>query len=393
LQVAKRHDTVVLTRSGNRPLIERGLASLPPAAPRPQFVYFDHSPVAMATQKWGLPGTSWWRYQSWQKRAHQEIEQLQRRFKFDLLHHLTWATFRSVPAVWGHGVPTVWGPVTGIAYTPANLLPWRWPWELLHELVRNASNFRTRTRLDRAAGFCSAILVSTEETRSAFANSGIPTQVIPEAGIHEMPPPKPREMRSTLKLMFSGRILFYKGVHLALHALKASGVQAEFAIFGDGSLRRAMEHLARRLAISDRVKFHGWVDRDVLLGLYPDFDVFLFPSLHDGIPQALLEAMANGLPAICVDRGGPAMIVNEQCGIRVSPDNFDQLVADLARAIVRYDQDRALLAAHGADAYRRVTNHYRWDILGEQLNSVYHQVLEGRAGTLSNRSGPRPTGA
>ncbi len=394
LQVAKFHDTTVLTRSGNRPWIERGLAFLPPAAAQPQFAYFDHSPLAMATQKWRLPGSSWWRYQSWQKRAHNEVDQIKRRSKFDLVHHVTWATFRSVPAVWGHGVPTVWGPVTGIARTPSDLLPWRWPRELLHELLRNASNFRTRARLYRAAGFCSAILVSTEETRSAFASAGIPTRVMPEAGIYEMPPPKRCEPRSTLKLMFSGRIVFYKGVHLALHALKASGVQAEFAVFGDGSLRHAMEHLARRLAIHDRVRFHGWVDRKVLLGLYQDFDVFLFPSLHDGIPQALLEAMGNGLPAVCLDCGGPAMIVNEQCGIRVRPGSFDKLVEGLARAIVRYNEDRALLAAHGANAYSRVMDNYTWDMLGRQLDSVYHQVLEGCVDNdVPSRSGRRPTGA
>ena len=64
------------------------------------------------------------------KRARAEVARLQRQFRFDLLHHVTWASCRSVPAVWGHGVPMVWGPVAGLDALPWHLLPWLWPREL-----------------------------------------------------------------------------------------------------------------------------------------------------------------------------------------------------------------------------------------------------------------------
>jgi len=374
LEVAKAHDVTVLTRLSNRARIQQGLEALPPGTPVPRFAFFEHSPLALLAKRW-MPGLSWWCYQSWQGRACPEVARLQRQFRFDLLHHVTWASYRSSPAVWGHGVPTVWGPVTGVAATPWQLLPWRWPRELLHETLRNLSNRRATTRLARAADFCSAVLVSTEETRKAFAHSGVATWLVPEAGIHETASPQRHAPRPHLRLLFAGRLRFYKGVHFALRGLKTAGVGAELAVFGDGPLRRPMQRLARQLGLGSQVEFHGWVPRDSLLKLYAEFDVFLFPSLHDGIPQALLEAMACGLPVICLDCGGPGQVVAEGCGFKIPLRRLEEIVGGLAQAIACYDQRRELVPVHGLNAWRHAMQHYRWERLGEQVHAVYQHVL------------------
>ncbi len=376
LEMARRHDITVLTRPTSRPLIEQGLEALPVGASAPRFVFFEHSRMSALSKRWGIPGSLWWRYNSWQNRARLEVARLHAEFRFDLLHHLTWATYRSVPAIWGHGVPTVWGPISGNAATPWHLLPWRWPRDLTHELVRIASNRLAADRLATAARYCSAIIVSTEETRQAFARAGVAVHLLPESGIHKVPEPKRRLRFPRLKLVFAGRVVFYKGVHLALHALKAAGVEADFAVFGDGTLRRGMQRLARRLNLGSQVTFHGWVSRDQLLNSYADFDVFLFPSLHDGIPQALLEAMANGLPVICLNCGGPGRVVVDGCGLKIPPGRFDEMVRGIAGAITHYNIHRDAIVRDGTNGWRHVMREYRWEQLGQRIGLIYQQVLD-----------------
>jgi glycosyltransferase involved in cell wall biosynthesis len=101
----------------------------------------------------------------------------------------------------------------------------------------------------------------------------------------------------------------------------------------------------------------------------------MFPSLHDTGGFAVIEAMFNELPVICLDCGGPAVAVRDGCGIRVPVQARDQVIEGLAAAIRRYDQDRHLLLSHGQAARESILEHYDWDKRGEQMNEVYEQIL------------------
>lgn len=111
-----------------------------------------------------------------------------------------------------------------------------------------------------------------------------------------------------------GRLTPIKGIEYVLQAgalliHQRPMLQIHIVVVGDGPLREALEGLARRLGISDRVRFLG-ERHDVphLLGL---LDVFAMPSLHEGIPMALLEALAAGCPVIASDVGGVPEIIRD----------------------------------------------------------------------------------
>src|SRR5947209_4514992 len=138
LQMARFHDVTVLTRENNRQPIEAEIARIGNSHPVPRFVYFDCSPLALKIKR--SSGAIQLYYLLWQRKAWDIIHRLLRQTDFDVIHHVTFAAFRYPAAIWGHGKPTVWGPIGGVESIRLSLLPWKHPRSLAHEFVRNLSN-------------------------------------------------------------------------------------------------------------------------------------------------------------------------------------------------------------------------------------------------------------
>ena len=124
-----------------------------------------------------------------------------------------------------------------------------------------------------------------------------------------------------LNLLFAGRLLPWKGLHLGLRAMAGLGSEIKnvhLTVVGSGSDEARLKRLAQRLNIERSVTWIPWMDRKDLIHFYSRFNFFLFPSLHDSGGLAVLEAMNFGVPVLCLDLGGPAMSVDDSCG-RVIP--------------------------------------------------------------------------
>ena len=378
LQMARFHDVTVLTRSNNRPLIERELELLRGRQPLPEFVYHDCGHFALELK--GRFKAIKLYYLLWQRSARDVVARLHEAQQFDLMHHVTFAGFRYPIATWGHGVPCVWGPIGGIESIPGALLPWRHPASLVHEVMRNLNNLLQATPfhvLPKRARASTLILVSTTEMQWTFARLGFESVVMPTIGLktHELlfQPHWPCE--GPLKLLFVGNIIMLKGVDLALEALQRSGTNATLTLVGTGNYQSAAERLVKHLGLGERVKFLGRRTRDEVLGMYPDYDLFLFPSLHDTGGYAVIEAMFNELPVICLDCGGPAVAVKAQCGVRVPLGKRTKVIEGLAGAIRWYDANRAAVLTHGKAAREMVLREYDWDKKGEQMNENYREAM------------------
>ena len=377
LQMARFHDITVVTRERNRRSIGPELESLRGSQPLPQFVYHD-------APKWLEKLKDKFRvvrpyYVMWQRDAHDIISGLVSREKFDLLHHVTFASFRYPAAIWGHGLPSVWGPVGGIESVPLGLLPWRHPPSLLREFARNADNFfqiATLNVLRRRARNSSLVIASTREMQEVFQALGASTRLAPAIGLEarEFPPREYRPRSGPLRLLFAGNLLALKGLDLAFEALKASGCDARFTLFGKGDFQPLLKRLAANLGLTDRIEFSGSVPRKELLRTYGDFDVFLFPSLHDTGGYSVIEAMANGLPVICLDVGGPGTAVQAGCGVKIPLGRRGEVIRALAEAIQRYHANRALAVEHGRQAHETVLRDYDWQHKAERMDAIYQEL-------------------
>jgi glycosyltransferase involved in cell wall biosynthesis len=262
---------------------------------------------------------------------------------------------------------------------PVRLLPRDNPLALAAELGRNFSNYWHALpwhSLPPRAARSTKVLVSTLETQRAFAALDLPTTLMSAIGIDAAqittrPVPVPS---GPLELLYVGKLISLKGIDLALRALAASGPGARLTLVGDGSYQARARRLAAQLGVSDRVSFPGRLPLAEVFALYEKFHVFIFPSLHDSGGFAVLEAMARGLPVICLDCGGPALLVREGCGLRVPLESRPQVVADLATAIRIYDANRPRVAADGERARAAVAQHYEWTHKCEELAAIYAQA-------------------
>jgi glycosyltransferase involved in cell wall biosynthesis len=162
---------------------------------------------------------------------------------------------------------------------------------------------------------------------------------------------------------FVGRLSIEKGVGYLIDGLSRR-LQAEHSwrvvLVGDGPCRPALEETVRRYGLERQVIFAGF--QSDTTPWYSAMDAFVLPSLTEGTPMALLEAMANGLPAIATSVGGvPALVVNGMNGILVSPADPPGLLD--AMSLVAKDGAlserlsvnamRTIQANHGLDRWAR----------------------------------------
>ncbi len=374
LEMARFHDVTVLTRANNRGPIEAALADALDREMRPRFVHFD---LGDAAQRWKKRlGATQLYYWFWQQAARKRVAELVATEHFDLLHHATFAGYRYPTAIAGHGVPSLWGPVGGVECVPWGLLPWRHPASLWRESFRNVVN-RAQTvgwsALGRHAALVTHTLASTPGMQRVLATLGHEADLMPTIGVDvaDFPPPERKPSTGPLRLLYVGYLIALKGIDLAIEALHQSRTDATFTLVGDGNFAETCRRLAGRLGLTPRVHFPGRKPRAEVLRLYREFDLVVFPSLHDTGGYTVLEGMANGLPVLCLDCGGPALAVREGCGIKVPLGRRAQVVRGLAEGIRFYNEHRGLLVTQAPTARAAVLDHYDWGIKGRRMHEIY----------------------
>ena len=145
--------------------------------------------------------------------------------------------------------------------------------------------------------------------------------------------------------------------------------RVRLVIVGDGPLLASTRDLAQTLGIADIVWLPGSSDRvpQWLRGL----DVFVLPSLNEGISNTILEAMASGLPIVASRVGGNVELVAEgRTGLLVPPGSFEQL----AGALERYTTDEALRREHGEAARRVALERFSLAAMVGSYQEVYDQM-------------------
>jgi glycosyltransferase involved in cell wall biosynthesis len=172
-----------------------------------------------------------------------------------------------------------------------------------------------------------------------------------------------------------GRLAAQKGqidLIAALPAIAARHPEARLLIAGEGPERRALEDRIRRLGLETRAALLGHVE-EVPVFLRA-LDVFVLPSLWEGLPLALLEAMAMGLPVVASRAVGiTEAIDHDACGLLVAPRDSTAL----AQAVVTLLDDPGRGARLGEAARRRVLERHTLEAVAARMDALYRRVLGG----------------
>jgi len=174
------------------------------------------------------------------------------------------------------------------------------------------------------------------------------------------------------RLLSAGRIVHQKGLDLAMRALGGlKELPWEWHIAGDGPQMQALQALAKQLGIDNRVFFLGWMSREQLMRCYQQANVFLFPSRHEGMPNALLEAMASGLPVIasCV-AGSEELVLDGETGYLVPTEDIESLRTALKKML----SDPALREQMGLASRKHVEANYSWESTAQQYVLLLEKV-------------------
>jgi glycosyltransferase involved in cell wall biosynthesis len=357
IELAKQHDVTVVTDVTRRSSVEADGVQLP-----------SNLRVAYYRPGWlrAVPlnsTTAQLLYTVWQFGLLGFARRLHREQKFELAIHCTYGVFRH-PSFLGYlGIPFVFGPVGGGEDAPWSLKKSIHGREKIKELLRTLLNKVTLFDpfLWLAYSKTTLILTKTEDTRLAlpwpFRRRAI---VYPEIGI-DAPvgiQAVARRQDEPLRVLFAGRLLGWKGAHLAIRAVAcaaAKGVPIEFTLLGKGPFESELRRVAGTLGIQSTIRWVSQLPQQELFTLFQTMHCFLFPSLHDSSGNVVLEAQANGLPVICLDLGGPVTLVTSETAMVVSTKGCNEaaVIEGLAGALSKLagNEGKRLAMANAAIAH------------------------------------------
>jgi len=145
---------------------------------------------------------------------------------------------------------------------------------------------------------------------------------------------------------------------------------ARFLIVGGGPLEDELKALAFKLGIWPQTIFTGF--RDDVPNLLATMDVFVLPSLWEGVPMALLEAMAMAKPVVATEVGGiPEIVIDGVTGLLVPPRDPDAL----AEAIIALLQDRERAEAMGQAGRERVEKYFTVERMVQKTEALYEELI------------------
>lgn len=189
---------------------------------------------------------------------------------------------------------------------------------------------------------------------------------------------KPREDPEDSLLVWHGRFVPQKGLEYLIKAtaliVQRGYSKIEFALVGNGPLKPKMITLTKKLKLTKNIVFIGRLPllKDVASFL-SKASIYVLPSLREGMPWALLEAMACGKPVIGSNIPGiNDIIVSGHNGVLVPPRNAKAL----ANAVITLLTDEVLRRRLGQNARQLMVEKYNWNVITSKIEEVYHVAIE-----------------
>ncbi len=222
---------------------------------------------------------------------------------------------------------------------------------------------------NREAQICAELKYGKSAGRIRYVPNGVEEQFFSE---------REYASKSPTRLLYVGTWLDRKGVYYladAFNELARGAANIHLTAAGCGSAAEAVKNYFAP-EIRNQVRVVPFVTRDQMPGIYAEHDIFVFPSLVEGMPLTLLEAMAAGMPVVTTESNGMADVVEDGVnGLVVRPADAPEL-AEAVRQLVASPTLRERLGRTGQETMRR----YTWEKVVEKLERILLEATSGSDG-------------
>jgi glycosyltransferase involved in cell wall biosynthesis len=188
--------------------------------------------------------------------------------------------------------------------------------------------------------------------------------------ISEFTPNDRKKTDGYLQLICVSRLIERKGIRYLLQAIgELKHEKIRLTIVGEGNQLLELKNLTSKLNIEDKVVFKGYLDHSKLAEAYQQSDIFVLPSLNEGMSNAVLEAMASGLPIITTDTGGTVELLDDN-GLIVGMQDSESI----ANAIMQLIKDPAKISEMGEKS-RTMAETLSWRHVAQKYLNVYRENI------------------
>ena len=187
------------------------------------------------------------------------------------------------------------------------------------------------------------------------------------------PPKDNNNIVGTIKIISVGRFVWEKAFDVAIEAIKElrTEYEVELILIGGGPLQKKYYEIAKGVSY---IKIMGRLKQEDFVPILRSSDIYIQPSLSEGMPRTILEAMAMGLPVISSSVGAiPGILRDNENGLLVKPGDKE----DLKRKIELLIKNSVLRRTIACNGYSEVVEKYEWNKVFSQYRNELTSMLEG----------------
>ncbi len=186
--------------------------------------------------------------------------------------------------------------------------------------------------------------------------------------------PTEKELDDNIQLLFVSRLIERKGLQYVIPKMNdlanETGKDISLLIVGDGPYRKDLEALVDNYDCRNRVEFIGQKDKDELLEYYQKGDIFVFPSKKEGMPNAVLEAMACGLPIVMSPCQGSSELIRGN-GI-ITDTDLKQFYKGIFELVRKTPYELHVL---GDVSRQIVEKHFSWQKVAKEYEQLFEEII------------------
>lgn len=378
LQLARNNHVTVITRANNKDVIEPNI----PHHLRANIKFLYHDAPSLFLKLKSKEKGVYFYYIIWQLFQIPLLKRLTKKYKFDYSLHLTFGSIW-LPTFLPFFKPRfIWGPLGGGEGIPNSFISTLSLRGKLLQYFRNILSFTIYVNplllytLYRA----SILLYRTENTKNILplyfqkkckllTDGAIEPEILSYKTINSTD-------TDVLELITTSRLIHTKNITTIIKAIALipKELKIHLNIIGSGPEKEKLQKLIDKLNLTNRIQLVGRVSRNEILYFLSQSDIYLFASLKEACNLSLLEAMAVGLPVICLNWSGMAISTDDRCAIRLPVTDPEQMPKDMAEAIIKLAKNPELRKQMGENGRKRIQTVFNWEAKGKFMEELFAEL-------------------